>query len=358
MLSKLAIRCVAELCAVLTDSYNKETLLDETMRYLESKGIDNISKEDISQCIAGDMAIRLVCENKKQFNNIRTPSIILELIRSLWLYSYIGYNCNNLTDKQLYKDIDNKFAEEKGFNNSIRPSRFKLFNLYKTEIKDYKLEDIATELKPYLDLLPMSFKILIDAIEERPHYEYVRNVYALHSAKRNNQTGVVSSVNATDASEERIRKIKEASRDLEVSLRDQIRLLNAEKHDLEVKLRFAKADVIRDLIVSLTDYGWGCPLNELYLLLKDDVVSEKVKGIINNLFMALGEADIKLVKDKLVGQEIVLTEENQKSFDPYKYEELFLGDKAIVLYPGYKCEHKVLINPVVRKIIETKEDNN
>ena len=74
--------------------------------------------------------------------------------------------------------------------------------------------------------------------------------------------------------------------------------------------------------------------------------------------MALGEADIKLVKDKLVGQEIVLTEENQKSFDPYKYEELFLGDKAIVLYPGYKCEHKVLINPVVRKIIETKEDNN
>ena len=358
MLSKLAIRCVVELCAVLTDSYNRETLLEETMRYLESKGIDSISKDEIIQCISSDMAIRLVCENKKKFENIQKASFILDLIRSLWLYSYIGFNYNVLSVEQLYKDIDNKFAEEKGFNRSIRPGSFKLFNLYKTEIKDCKLEDIATELKPYLDLLPMSFKILVDAIEERPHYEYVRNVYALHSAKRNNQTGVVSSTNATDASEERIRKIKEASRDLEVSLRDQIRLLNAEKHDLEVKLRFAKADVIRDLIVSLTDYGWGCPLNELYLLLKDDVVSEKVKGIINNLFMALGEADIKLVKDKLVGQEIVLTEENQKSFDPYKYEELFLGDKAIVLYPGYKCEHKILINPVVRKIIETKEDNN
>ena len=43
----------------------------------------------------------------------------------------------------------------------------------------------------------------------RTAYVYVRNVYALHSAKRNNQTGVVSSTNATDASEERIRKIKD-----------------------------------------------------------------------------------------------------------------------------------------------------
>lgn len=355
MSNKLVVRCVVELCAVLTDSYNTETLVNETMHYLESKGIRCISKNEVCQCIDSDLAIRLVCANKKNFKNIQKSNLILELIRSLWLYSYIGYFSNNLSKDQLYKELAQKFSVEKGFNPNIRPLQFKLFNLYKVDIGEDNLSDIATELKPYLDLLPMSFKILVNAIEERSDFEYVRNVYGLCSAKRNSQTRVTS-LNSEVVLEGRIKKIQEDVRGVEVSLRDEIRHLNAEKHDLEMKLRFAKADVIRELIYSLTDYGWGCPLNELYLLLKNDNVPEKIKGIINNLFMALGEADIKLVKDKLVGQEIVLTEENQKSFDPYKYEEIFLGDKAVVLYPGYKCEHKVLINPVVRKTTKTKEE--
>ena len=358
MPNKLVLRCIVELCAVLTDSNNRETLVDETMRYLDSKGVKSISKNEIAQCVDNDLAIRLICENKKKFKNIQKANFILELIRSLWLYSYIGNRSDSLSKDQLYIDLTEKFNEEKIFNHSMRSIKFKLFNLYKEDIGDDNLLEVATGLKPYLDLLPMSFKILIEAIEERPGYEYARNVYALYSAKGNNQTGVTPSVNSLEALEEKIKKIEESARNSEVSLRDEIRLLNAEKHDLEVKLHFAKVDVIRDLIASLTDYGWDCPLNELYLLLKDNAIPEKVRGIINNLFMALGEFDIKLVKDKQVGQKIVLTEENQKSFDPYKYEEIFLGDKVIVLYPGYKCGHKVLINPVVRKIAKTKEEDN
>ena len=144
---------------------------------------------------------------------------------------------------------------------------------------------------------------------------------------------------------------------IELQLRDEIRILKNDKHDLEVKLSYAKKDAIREFICTLTGYGWNCPLSELYRLLKEDDTPEKIKGIINNLFMALGSENVKIGRDK-IGDEIILTEENQKTYEPYKYEQLFLGDKAEIFYPGYKYEREVMVRPVVRSIKDKENESN
>jgi hypothetical protein len=144
---------------------------------------------------------------------------------------------------------------------------------------------------------------------------------------------------------------------IELQLRDEIRLLKNDKHDLEVKLSYAKKDAIREIITSLTAYGWNCPLSELYRLLKEEDTPEKIRGIINNLFMALDGENIKVCRDK-VGDTIELTEKNQKSYNPYKNEELYIGEKAEIYYPGYRYDHEIMVRPIVRKIQEKESELN
>lgn len=359
--TNMLIRCGILICATTIPS--DEKLDSYTYEYLESKDIkvkpywvtESVDKYHIGAKLYGNY--------RDNLSRVQKIGLIQELYRFLWLYNFVAVNYESITPVNLLTILNNKYEEEKMYNEYLDRNKFFGFKIIDKEFcTNEMLKSNGKALSKFTRDLAKAHGIMSKSFAELEGFEYMIDIYSsmtegLSSAQ--NPALLVKPMQAqiedkAQSNEIDLSKSNQASK-TELQLRDEIRILRSDKHDLEVKLSYAKKDAIREFISALTGYGWSCPLSELYRLLNDEETPEKIKGIINNLFMALSDENVKVSKGR-VGSTIILSEENQKMYDPYKNEQLFLGEKAEIYYPGFRYDHEIMIRPIVRKIKD--EENN
>ncbi len=364
---RIVIMCATELCAVLGYGEHKR-LGDNACDYITTKGF-SVAEDRIITAAEKNVPARVFYGNRADPTRIEKVNFIKELLRKAWLFGTIVYNCGRLSVQDIQRVIADKYREEKSFEEDLSSLKFLLFNVADEMLtSDEQIEAAGEALKPLEDDLKKAVAVLGEIFDGLPDLSYMGEIYNAESAF------VQRGTRAVGAEEERRNKQKETSpadrqdkkevygnenlfwkekllkaQKTETALRDDIRVLESEKHDLELKVSHAKKDAVRDLLRSLTDEGWGAPLGELYLISRDDGVSEKIKGVIKNLFNALGSEDIKLVKENEVGKTVTLDENNQQDYDPYKNERIYLSDELYVCYPGFRFGREVMIRPIVKK---------
>lgn len=349
---KLAIRCAVELCAI-TCSGTHQTLGVDSYNTVIEKGLQGISQENINFEIEHNLAARLFSDYKLCPNRINNPNLIKELLRKLWLSNMLIVNSKSPSVFNLRQEVEKKYKEEKQFDPELTLRKFYLFDVVDNYIKsDGIIEEAGTLCGKMYDLFPAAFETLANVFSQLSNFSYMNNIYnaetgsvVLHTTP--NAITTTATIDASDS------VTPPPSNN---PLKDVIRVLERDKHNLELKLQFMKKDTMREIICTLTDSSWGAPLNELFLLSRSENTPENVRGIINNLFMALRSANIKLVDDKKVGTSLVLTPENQDRFDPFKNEEVFLSDEVMVLYPGYRFDREIMVKPVVRRKTQQGDD--
>ena len=369
--TRMLMRCAILLCSASVPC--EEDLAVFTGNYIKSKGFTIKQEALVEQVEKYNMGATLYGKHRDNIEKIQKLNLIKEIYRSLWTYKFVADCYEFISPAQLLSILNDKYENEKIYKEDLDRNTFGTFKVIDREFCTSEslkaggkvLSHLSNDFETALERLSKTFNDISGL-------EYLSEIYSIDSLK-SASASVVSKSDTPKATmqiapaEKADIVIESASAEeptssdktnkIELQLRDEIRILKNDKHDLEVKLSYAKKDAIREFICTLTGYGWNCPLSELYRLLKEDDTPEKIKGIINNLFMALGSENIKIGRDK-IGDEIILTEENQKTYEPYKYEQLFLGDKAEIFYPGYKYEREVMVRPVVRSIKDKENESN
>ena len=363
------IHCAILLCSTTVPA--DEKLDAYTTDYLQSKGFtvnpqlvtDNVEKYNTGAKLYGVY--------RDNINRIQKISLIQEIYRSLWIYNFVATAFETLSPAQLLSAVNQKYEAEQVHNEDLDRNKFSAFKLIDREFCTSEMLKTSGKVLSKLSYdYAKALERVSKTFSEIEGMEYMSDIYssAASTVTPASKPASVQPVRTAPVADSSATTVIASAPDvppatqpqsskIELQLRDEIRMLKSDKHDLEVKLSYAKKDAIREFVSTLTGYGWNCPLSELYRLLKDDETPEKIKGIINNLFMALGSENIKICRDK-VGDIITLTEENQKTYDPYKNEQLFLGDKAEIFYPGYRYDHEIMVRPIVRKIKESDSNEN
>lgn len=139
------------------------------------------------------------------------------------------------------------------------------------------------------------------------------------------------------------------------SAKTQIDYLERLVHEKEVKLQHAEKDAIRSILTVLVDGRFGSPLNELYLIWKNENTPYQIQQTLSNLFSALKYLQISPTKEKLVGKEISLTPDDIGKYAPMNGEDLSFDDRIMVRYPGYRYSREPMIKPVIQKVEEEHE---
>lgn len=369
--TRMLMRCAILLCSASVPC--EEDLAVFTGNYIKSKGFTIKQEAIVEQVEKYNMGATLYGKYRDNIEKIQKLNLIKEIYRSLWTYKFVADCYEFISPAQLLSLLNDKYENEKIYKEDLDRNTFGTFKVIDREFCTSEslkaggkvLSHLSNDFETALERLSKTFTDISGL-------EYLSEIYSIDSLKAASASVVsksdtpkatmqVAPAEKADIVIESAVAEEPTSSDktnkIELQLRDEIRILKNDKHDLEVKLSYAKKDAIREFICTLTGYGWNCPLSELYRLLKEDDTPEKIKGIINNLFMALGSENVKIGRDK-IGEEIILTEENQKTYEPYKYEQLFLGDKAEIFYPGYKYEREVMVRPVVRSIKDKENESN
>ncbi len=356
-----------------------QELADYTVEYLQNKNLAFDPSVVSMNMEKYNKGAKLYAAYRDKVELIEKKGFVQELYRYLWVYRLVACMYDTIKPQDLFGILVDKFEEEKAADEFLERDRFGAFKLIDREFcKAEAIKGNGKILAMFSEDLDNALTQLTQSFSALEGFEYMADIYSkeavfeISGANEQSDTGVSFEIASggiksekTDAfSNEPVTDVvAPASGKTELQLKDEIRLLRKKKHDLEVKLAFAKKDAIRDVLCDLTDYGWNCPLNELYRLSRDEKTPEEIKGVINNLFKALGEKNIKLTRDK-IGETITITEENMENYAPYKYDRVSLGDTVEIYYPGYgyreihegRAKTEIMVKPVVKKT--TEEDSN
>ncbi len=355
-LSYTSLNCAILLCSTMVSP--EEKLVDYTYHYLTGKGFPVEYERVLTMVDRHNIGAKLYGNYRNHISKIQTVSLIQEIYRALWLYAVVASSYRNISPADLLLKVNQKYEEECIYKKSMDSSQYICFRLID---KNFRSRDTILSngegLCVFLNDFPLALSKLFQTFEELSEYKFMNAIYKVSDtgAFEANSDSVLCKPNTGAMTEKPAYNTPEATRDdsisrsgIELQLRDEIQMLKNDIHKLQVELSYAKKDAVRDFLRSLTSYGWNSPLSELYRLIGDEETPEKLRGIITNLFMALGAENIKICRDK-VGSIIELSEDNQKNYVPFKNEEIFIGDKAEIYYPGFRYEREVMIRPVVRK---------
>lgn len=343
--NQFLVQTAVELNAILGRGNN---LQDGALQLLQDRGYKHVTIDAVMKETAANEQARSYYRCRRNIETIYKLSTLKILLRNLWLRDFLSSYRGVLTKEELLKALQLKYEAEKVRYQKLTQEEFALLP-FAEALEEEDIEPMAEVCAAFSDLFPAAYPLLDRAIGYFSKLTYMSEIYIKQSlrAQGSDQAGQgerprVQTISMKGASG----KGDEA---LITMLRDQIRFLERENHDLEVKLNFAKKDAIRDILCSLTAGGWGAPLHELYRIYCSDQTPENIRGVVNNFFKALESENVRLVKEKEVGKEIVLDEENQSSYDPFRHEEIVLGETVTVYYPGYRFDREVMIKPVIRK---------
>lgn len=372
--ANLIIRCAIDLCGI-NIICEADDLAGNTLEIIKKYNLIDTNSDEVKtvldSCCRGAF---LFCGYRNNLEKIKSVEYIKSLQRRLWLYNVLVVNYKNINTAVLRKRIERMYADEKSLDANLSAKYFELFEIMDRYIRNDEtirvvgssLECLKGEMEAaYPALVPMSEKLECEYLPLLYGEEDANKVLDLtqdYGEVRERKSGVTGSrtrrapeaqfktdrrngLNGFSFGEDRdIKAFKETER----TLRDTIRVLQNDKRDLGINLSHAKKDAIREVLCSLTDSGYGAPLNELYVLLKDGTTPDKIKGVINNFFVALGGAGIR-IKEKQYDEVITLDADNEKKYDPIPNEDIRLGDEVVVVYPGYWFEGETMVRPIVKK---------
>lgn len=352
---KSVFRCALLLCS--TSVPHDDELCRYTVSYLEKNGI-SATPDVISNMINKyHMGAKLYGLYRDNLSRIRSVSLIQEIYRTLWLYQTILEQNESLKLSALLVTVQKKYEAETVYNPKLTKPQFGCLKIIGLEFPtEEDIRAFGQAASCFKKDFPSAMETLRSSFTKLEEYSYMNEVFAPTSIPVDREVEkpapVVTSFSAHTLPTEAV------SRQTVEQLRDQIRLLKREKRGLQAELDYAKKDAVRSFLYSMTGYARSCPLSELYRLAQEEDTPERTRGIIHNLFMALSSENVRISRNskEKVGSIIILDESNQQAFDPYENEELALGDKAEIYYPGYLYEHEMMVRPVVKKIVEKKED--
>lgn len=288
-------------------------------------------------------------------DEIEKTGYIRDMYRNLWLFDLVAHSYGSITASELFMKVYEKFEAEKRRRDGLKQESYPPLNLVQAEFGSTdKLTECGRALSVFAADCSRVMCVVGGSISRMPSISYLTEIFTPFSASAANDSGAgtvsagVGSVSVPSKTAEAAVSEEDEVKAQLLRLKDTIGILEKEKHELEVKLAHAQKDAVRDIIESLTAFGWNSPLSELFRISKESDTPERIRGIINNLFGAL-EADGNIKVYGGVGTEITLTEDNQIKYTPYKNEELYLGDRAVVYYPGYRYGRDVMLRPTVRK---------
>lgn len=371
----LFLEFFVNLASILLDKADNEELKKKIISLIEEHKCYRFPDEQVEKAIHANDAAHLFLMYKDEPSNVKNFNFIENLQRKIWLYNVCANYYKTLTFDDLQKTVRKKFDDEKSFNKELNSTFYCLFN----EAKRYKNDEFLFKLgrfySQYINYFEEAYSKFESFFEPYENKTYLKFIYNSNTAKEDPIISPKQQIVA-DSNEEKenpflsmdeIEKLVSENEQLSniVSklendcklLEDINETLNREKHNLEVKNNYTKKDTIRDLIVALNNQSRNSPLGELYYESLRDDLDKKTKGIITNLFSSLGDMGIKLVKEKEVGKEIIITNENQRSYDPAKNEQIFLGDNVVVVYPGYRYENETMVRPIIKKVKESYDGN-
>lgn len=383
----LGIQCSVELCAILYGGAS-ETLISDTLNFIQKRNLFPVTQKDIEFVIEKNFAARKFYDYDKKNPMRVNVDIPKRLMRTLWLAQTIGANYKKISLNDIQSLVSKKYEEEKNCDKNLTEINFGLLKIVHSYSfctnNFYEVGEIYSHL---LQVFPAAYKVLADIFKNINACNYMTRIYNLNSGSEiassqitpteeksaTKSCNTVVKLDKNDISKDSTNSVEKSTiptnsvakttistnndtkstipTNNEANLEDIIKLLEKDKKDLNLQLRYEKNNTVRELLIALTDDGWDAPLSELYLLLKDDQTPKKISGIINNLFMVLKKQGIRLIEEKSVGQVIVINDENQDSFDPIKNEKIVLEDDVLICYPGFKYEKKIMIKPKIKKYI-------
>lgn len=360
--TKLILKCAIDLCGI-TGSCDADNLVDYTYNFIVSRQLVKTDKEQLKRVLSeGCRGASLFRAYHNALEKVKSREFVKALQRRIWLYDLIAENFQQLDFFCLLERVEKIFEDERAFDSSLREKDFSLLYDVKSIIKN---TDSIKIVGPYLyrmsDLFPIANEKLL-MVSEIYDCNYLSKLYSEQDATVSMVVSQSEYEAYKVAAQKEIKRIikekeklaltlnqfREAAQKNEQTLKDAISMLQKNNDILITNLSHAKKDVIREILISLTNKGFGSPLNELYVIMKKIDMQEPLKGVINNLFMALNAIGIR-IKDKQYGELIVLSAENQKGYDPFPNEELFIGDSARIVYPGYWFEGENMVRPIVKK---------
>ena len=351
------IRAAIFVCAT-TKPYEL-SLEEHTCNFLNARGY-NIDLVKMSNLIEKRyQGARLYANYRNNLERVNRIGLIREAYRYVWLYELIANSYQKLTPNQLLVRINEKFNAEKQTDEGLDNKNYSLFYLLENEFNTgEKLAECGKELSGFASECTAALKRMTEALLKVQSLRYTVGIYGNGVTGAGNVGEVSSRPTSvkeeapTPAKEENTAPAREEDPRV-MALRDNVTILKGKVHDLEVKLEHARKDSIREIIGTLTGSGCNAPLSELYRISKAEDTPDAIRGAINNLFTALESENLKVIGN--VGTEVTLTENNQADFSPYKNEELYLGETAVVFYPGYRYGREIMVRPIVRRI---KKDGN
>ena len=355
---QVLIKYAVQLAALCNQRY--DDLLECTMRLLKQNVNVQITYQDVSEQIEHEAAAKLFFSyGKSDPSRIKNIAIAKKIISEIWFMSYIAKRYDELSIIELKTLAKQKLDIEKKYDPDLTEQKYSITSWLLKKIDSSEQIEKCGELLSQIDSYSYealdNIQIYFEKIGKR---DYPSNVYPKQELENKKKSkAAVSTVSNEKKAETKNsdllfynaqQELKKCQETIS-SLKSDKKLIEIKMHKMQVDMEHMKQDIVRDILQQLTNPLYGYPLNELFVISKNESVSQEIRGIIKNLFSTLEDAGVRLVNTTEIGKEFVLDEASNKKYEVHKYQEIKIGDTVSVAYPGYKYGHNIMVQPTVKR---------
>lgn len=331
--------------ASVIDDYH-DTLLEATRDLINTTDVQINAFDIEDQIEQHEQAARLFFDyGNKDPQKIQKPIFVKKMMAEIWFLSYIGQNYQNLSLIQLKKLIYQKYNQEKELDSRLTEKQYSLISWYLPKLnKNGVLEECGILLQKLSYTVEKAYVNLSIYFEKIGCADFVDKIYVKEMLlpKTIDEDEITTNVEPV--------YYQSLSNDEDTEkLKNEIKYLEGTIHDLKISKDYAQKDATRNLLTYLNDEVYGYPLAKLYTYMNDSSTSDEMRACLENFFSSLKNAGIRTVKANMIGEEIIITNENKRKFDSSKKEEINIGDTVIVRYPGFQGNGETMIKPIVTK---------
>lgn len=357
---QMLIKYAVQLASLCNQRY--DDLHESAMQLLKQNTTVPITSQEVSEQIEYETSARLFFDfGKANPSRIKNIAIAKKIISEIWFMSYVAKKYNELTVIELKTIAKQKLNLEKKYEPELTEQKYSITSWFIKKLNSPENIEKCGELLSQID--SYSYEALDNIhsyFEKIGKADYATTIYSKNeleteikeipvrkpvvTEEKVNNESKASNV-LPDNQQQEIKRCQE----IISSLKSDKMLIETKMHKMQVDMEHMKQDIVRDILQQLTNPTYGYPLSELFVLSRDENISSDVRGVIKNLFSTLGDVGIRLIKTTEIGKEFVLDEASNKKYDVHKYEEIKIGDAVCVAYPGYKYEHDIMVQPIVKR---------
>ena len=357
---QMLIKYAVQLASLCNQRY--DDLHESTMQLLKQNVNVPITSLEVSEQIEYETAARLFFDyGKSNPTRIKNIAIAKKIISEIWFMSYVAKKYSELTVIELKTIVKQKFNLEKQFEPELTEQKYSITSWFMKKINSSenieKYGELLSQIDSYsfeaLDNIYSYFEKIgkldyATTIYPQQELETVKNETTMRKVEENEQKENKEPKSSNISSDNLQQELKRCQ-EIISSLKSDKMLIEAKMHKMQVDMEHMKQDIVREILHQLTNPTYGYPLSELFILSKDETISAEIRGVIKNLFSTLGDVGVRLIKTSEIGKEFILDELSNKKYDVHKYQEIKIGDLVSVAYPGYKYEHDIMVQPIVKR---------